>query len=267
MGVFATWAGLQTVDLGASLFSDPVALSPALSASINLVVIGTAPSGISGAFRLQGSNGGTWADIPDTAQSVLVGSGMSLQIVLETGEVAYASVRVAWLVGANVDGSASGQWGIAGATPSVPTAAAGFSGIPASAQLAGVDFMGRDWSVNPDLNWRVVTGYQNVGEAMIRRLSTPRGGLFYDPNYGTDLREWVNQGIRAKDVPRLAGLIAQECEKDDRVYSAVATIDTSVPGGGFAVSIFIVTIAGPFTLDLTVTQLGVAGGVSFLEAA
>src|SRR4051812_20722035 len=40
----------------------------------------------------------------------------------------------------------------------------------------------------------LATGLENVGNAMCRRLITPRGALFYDPEYGFDVRSFLNKG-------------------------------------------------------------------------
>jgi hypothetical protein len=52
---------------------------------------------------------------------------------------------------------------------------------------------GTDISCYPDIDasFGVVSGFTLI-EDLARRLETPRGGLFYDSNYGTDVRGWVN---------------------------------------------------------------------------
>lgn len=58
---------------------------------------------------------------------------------------------------------------------------------------------------------------QGLGEAMIRRLTTARGLLADDPDYGIDLLLYLNRGTTARELRDLAGLVTLELQKDDRV--------------------------------------------------
>lgn len=78
-----------------------------------------------------------------------------------------------------------------------------------------------DCSAIPDLNLAVEqSGYVNLGEALFRRLVTFRGGLFYDVDYGFDVRQWINDHGTEDRIYELATGVAVECEKDPRVESA-----------------------------------------------
>lgn len=88
---------------------------------------------------------------------------------------------------------------------------------------------GIDASAIPDLSTATeATGYLSLGEAIYRRLISPRGSLFYDPDYGFDLRQWIHQhgayGGRSGLYATLATLVAQECEKDPRVVAATVDV-------------------------------------------
>jgi hypothetical protein len=66
---------------------------------------------------------------------------------------------------------------------------------PLVAQLpSSVDF-GQDIDASAGLNpyMRLIGGLPNVGQALLHRLSTPRGSLPYDANYGYDVRELLNE--------------------------------------------------------------------------
>ena len=73
---------------------------------------------------------------------------------------------------------------------------------------------------------RTVTGTQIVAEAIYRRLTTPRGRLIKDPNYGFNLADYVNADMSARDIAGMMAGIQAECKKDERVSSvkAVATL-------------------------------------------
>jgi hypothetical protein len=88
----------------------------------------------------------------------------------------------------------------------------------------GSDFA-TDASAIPDLDLAMVkAGTANLGEALYRRLITPRGGLFYDPDYGFDVRQWINQHGTTDLIYELATGVALECEKDPRVLRAAADV-------------------------------------------
>lgn len=117
--------------------------------------------------------------------------------------------------------------------------------------------LGSDISTFPDLDpaYAVRTGPHIVAEAVARRYITPRGGLFYDLNYGYDLRQHLNSVI----TPGLAGRIAAQCEaealKDERVLGATVTV---VQSAGQLATLSVHTVltlsSGPFAFVLTVGQ-------------
>lgn len=65
---------------------------------------------------------------------------------------------------------------------------------------------------------------RGIGEAALRRLTTPRGELQDDLEYGIDVRSFLNRGTSAGDIQGLQGLVRQELLKDDRVLGAVVLI-------------------------------------------
>lgn len=109
-----------------------------------------------------------------------------------------------------------------------------------------------------------VDGREALGQAIARRLGTPRGGLFYDANYGTDLRSFLNAHVTAE---RVAQAVEAEALKDERVRSASARItfvDAGSPGataetlGSMEIELTLVDAAGPFVLTLLVGSVTVA---------
>jgi phage baseplate assembly protein W len=125
----------------------------------------------------------------------------------------------------------------------------------------GIAGLGTDISAIPDLNWNTKSGIANLGEALTRRLGTPRGQLVYDPNYGLDLREWLNQALDATTLAQACIAIGNECLKDERVAACTALISTN-ENGSFDVQITATTTYGPFALVLGVSQIG---GVQQIE--
>lgn len=116
---------------------------------------------------------------------------------------------------------------------------------------------GTDLSALPDLSFGLKSGRDNLAEAIARRLITPLGGLFYDPSYGLDLRQYLNEAITDEVRYEIETLVAAECEKDERVLSAEATlIDTDLLRT-LQLVIALETAEGPFRLILAVNAVSV----------
>jgi phage baseplate assembly protein W len=122
------------------------------------------------------------------------------------------------------------------------------------------DPLGVDISCYPDLDagFALVSGYTALGQALARRLETPRGGLFYDPDYGTDVREMVNDAATSAFAQQRQQQIEAEALKDERVGTATATVTYSPATSTAAVKLTVDTAVGPFTFVLAVTQISIA---------
>lgn len=86
-----------------------------------------------------------------------------------------------------------------------------------------MDGFGIDISATPDLNFNYKSGLANLRERLLRRLTTPRGSLHYDPDYGMDIRLLLNESLSPEVQYEYAVLIAVELEKDEAVFDA--TVD------------------------------------------
>lgn len=120
--------------------------------------------------------------------------------------------------------------------------------------------LGTDLDVTTDipLRWNLVTGNKNLGRALARRLSTPRGTLPWDPNYGFDLRGSLNAGLTQTELSQLRGAISSECEKDERVASASADVTYNYATSSLTVNITVTPVTGvAFALILLVTNVSV----------
>jgi hypothetical protein len=97
--------------------------------------------------------------------------------------------------------------------------------------LGALDPLGVDVSCYPDLDplGTLVSGNTALAQAIARRLTTPRGGLFYDTNYGTDLRLYLNEGMTNEAQSRIKAAIESECAKDERVSRPPPTSSFNSP--------------------------------------
>lgn len=106
--------------------------------------------------------------------------------------------------------------------------------------------------------WGIASGTVNLAYALIRRLGTPRGALFYDPDYGTDLRAYVNRRVNSAITNRLPSDISAECDKDERVQSTSATVSFSSQTRVMTTAILVEPIVGEtFSLVLAATAVTV----------
>jgi hypothetical protein len=81
----------------------------------------------------------------------------------------------------------------------------------------------------PDLAEVDPQSVRAIGEATIRRLTTPRGGLPDDRDYGLDVRAYVNRGVATSQLRDLQGMISNEITKDDRIDGAAVTLTMPEP--------------------------------------
>lgn len=117
----------------------------------------------------------------------------------------------------------------------------------------GTDY-GSDIACSTDIepSLSVVSGTTCLAQALTRRLQTPPGGLFYDPDYGTDLRAFLNGGRDSYAIEHAAEV---ECLKDERVQHVSASV--AFEGDTARLSLFIVGGDGPFVLVLAVSSMTV----------
>jgi hypothetical protein len=118
---------------------------------------------------------------------------------------------------------------------------------------------GTDLSALPDLDPTFTTrsGSSVLAEAVARRLQTPRGGLFYAPEYGLDVREALNEAWDPRALERWRAAIERECEADERVERASASLAFDPRQQTLRLSIQIDAAHGQFQLVLAITALSV----------
>lgn len=115
----------------------------------------------------------------------------------------------------------------------------------------GTDFFGTN-DLDPTL--RMVTGRLCLSQALYRRLVTTRGNLFYDLNYGIDVRGWVNDGLtNAGAVARKAARIDRELVKDQRVIASKT--NGTFTAGILRFTTLITDGNGPFTLVIDIDSI------------
>src|SRR5438045_1552992 len=99
-----------------------------------------------------------------------------------------------------------------------------------------------------DMSMREVDGFLCLGQALKRRLQTPRGGLIDDPNYGTDVTGRLNDDVTPRELAQMGSEIDPEFVKDERVLRSTTTVAYAL--GVATISSIILTNDGPFRLVL-----------------
>lgn len=117
-----------------------------------------------------------------------------------------------------------------------------------------VDF-GSDLDLAEDMaaTGRRVSGNTLVGQAIFRRLTTPRGMLIDDRDYGFDVRSLLSRAQTATQLAAIPGLVRSEVLKDERVATCSVAITERTM---FALTLFVAveTSEGPFDLTITVDK-------------
>ncbi len=122
--------------------------------------------------------------------------------------------------------------------------------------LSCVDDLAVDFSdVDPEST-------RGIAESLVRRLTTPRGKLLDDPNYGLDLRQYLNTGIVSPNgISDVSVAVRGECKKDDRVDDLTVTVDFTESTKVMTVTLRVLPVdstLGGFTFTFILDAAGVA---------
>jgi len=106
----------------------------------------------------------------------------------------------------------------------------------------------------------VVSGQALLEQAVVIRLSTPRGSVIDAEDDGLDLVDWLSRAMTPADIASLQGTIEEEILKDERFSAARCVVDASLitTQGVMTVELELTAATGPFRLVLIVSDAGVA---------
>lgn len=103
---------------------------------------------------------------------------------------------------------------------------------------------------------RMASGLRNLGNALARRLQTPRGSLPWDRDCGLDVRSLLLSPLSPVQLAAMQSAISREVEKDDRVLACECAL--TLDGNGLLrAELTVDTADGPYRLVLGVDQLTV----------
>lgn len=145
------------------------------------------------------------------------------------------------------------------ATPAVPVPAAIAPMAPPVIQGFGTDI---NFPVDPvtgaidlDPYFAYVSGNECLIQAISRRLTVPSGGLFYDGDYGTDVRDLENAALTSADSALWQNAISSELTKDERIQDAGTTVTAGLTTGQLISGTVAQPAPGPYQYTAPVSQV------------
>lgn len=110
-----------------------------------------------------------------------------------------------------------------------------------------------------------VTEWLALGQAIARRILTPRGRLIDDPWYGMTVRDWMNEGVTELKIVQLQTAIRLEVRKDERVVDAEVVCSWDFNSKTITIDIEVTGVELDVSLTLAVDQ--VSANLLRVEAA
>jgi len=105
--------------------------------------------------------------------------------------------------------------------------------------------------------FRVIRGPRVVAEAIVRRWTTPQGALFFDENFGRDVRDLLGQATSPRTLFALKNALVAQAEEDERVREVAVDVSLNIQTRRLFIRGEITTADGPFTLVVAITDLSV----------
>jgi len=102
------------------------------------------------------------------------------------------------------------------------------------------------------------SGLQVLGEALSRIYTTPQGSDSWHPDYGRDLRRYLNEPMGPERLAQLQAEAEEGAELDERVLEATATATFNERTSTVRLSVRAVTAAGPFLFTFSLDEAGVS---------
>lgn len=94
-------------------------------------------------------------------------------------------------------------------------------------------------------------------QSLARRVTTRRGSVIDDANYGLDVRDYLQDELSAEKLAMISSEVGSELIKDERVLTAVCTTTFNQTTKALTLSITGDGSLGPFLLVLSVSSVTV----------
>lgn len=118
------------------------------------------------------------------------------------------------------------------------------------------EHLGTDFAGGTDLDpaMREQSGERALADAIVRRLTTPRGGLPDFPQYGFDVTTLIGRSLPSNQI---AQLVLEQVRLEEEVLEASLDLVTSDDGSTITMNLKIESGDGPFDLTVSVSALEV----------
>ena len=103
----------------------------------------------------------------------------------------------------------------------------------------------------------MVSGFQAVAEAILRRWTTGPGELIDDPTYGSNVQDLLGDDLSPADIVEAQRAAAAQAQADERVQSATVQLSLNSASQVLTVTALIVTGQGPFRLVASISAVSV----------
>lgn len=119
---------------------------------------------------------------------------------------------------------------------------------------------GRDLACLDDLdpNAREVEDEELLVQEAYKRITTPRGSVVDDDDYGKDVRSYLQKAMTAAEIASIPGQLRNEILKDDRFDDVKGTVVLEDGGQMLRGELILFTGEGPFPLVFEATADTVA---------
>lgn len=108
-----------------------------------------------------------------------------------------------------------------------------------------------------DPSFAMVSGRRGLAQEIANRLISPRGSYLPDPEYGFDVRAFLNESIGIGEIFRIESGVESEALKDERVDDADATVTYIESSASLRIELRLVDGQGPFDLVISIDALTV----------
>ena len=97
-----------------------------------------------------------------------------------------------------------------------------------------------------------------IKQAIVRRLMTQRGGLWYSEAYGFDIRRMLNAPMTKKTVWKIQAAIYAQAMADERVKVARCIVEWIYQTSTLRVNLALQTDLGPVNMTMEISDLTIA---------
>jgi len=146
-------------------------------------------------------------------------------------------------------------------TLSIPSPAVGTPSAPGLVYIGEADVEPPDWGFDIlafpslDMTWTPRRDHVVLADAVLRRWFTPRGRLWAHPDYGMDIRDYLNDEVTIERLMTLKAEAEAQAEQDERILACQVRLSYDPREEKLTLKAALDSEAGPFGLVAAVTAV------------